>query len=194
MRLPNVIAVCAPSRRSGKGTISDVLINEFGYTEYMFAGPIKVMWTALCMVVGMDKDTVNRTLFGDLKEVPMEQLGGMSLRSFAESIGTKWGRDMISPTLWVNIGSYAIWSMLDKGKRVVVSDARYPNEANLVRDMGGVVVNVIRPVENGGLEPTLASEGHLRDYRFDATFVNDSTVVDLQAVVRNWMREENVLA
>lgn len=186
MDYPNVIAVAAPSRRSGKGTISSLLVREYGYTPFSFARPIKTMFLALCMDTGVDPKLYPRILDGDLKETPV--VGPLSLRNFAEGVGTDWGRKMISPDIWVDIAREKIARLLATGKRLVMDDVRYPNEADLARQHGGQVWSVVRPVCNGGVEPTLASEGHLKDYQFDTNFSNAGDVEDLETWVRVIMR------
>ena len=182
--LPNVVCVSAPSRFSGKGTVAHVLIREMRYVQFNYALPLKTMWTALCMINGLDKPTIERTLTGDLKETPMSALAGLSLRTFAEGVGTTWGRNMVHHDLWVDMARPRLKALLAEGKRIVIEDARFKNECELARELGGRVVNVIRPVFNGGVEPTLASEGHLKDYDFDWTFTNTGTIADLQSQVR----------
>ena len=186
MGYPNVIAVTSPSRRSGKGTISNLLVREYGYTEFSFALPIKTMFIALLMYAEVPQAIYPRILDGDLKETPV--LAGLSLRNFAEGVGTKWGREMHDPEVWVKIGEQKLDKMLAKGHRVVISDGRFWNECNLARERGGEVWSVERPVENGGLAPTLASEGHLKDYPFDVRFYNSCTVADLEDSVREAMK------
>jgi hypothetical protein len=187
MDCPRVIAVTAPSRRSGKGTITDVLVGEYGYTELMFAMPLKVMYIALLMYQGVDQAHYPKILDGYLKETPMDEVGGLSLRTFAEGVGTDWGRKMVDPFLWVNMAKFKIKKMLDLGHRLVLSDVRFANECDIARQHGGQVWSVVRPTENGGHEPTLSSEGHLKFYTFDAVFANAGTVDDLKDHVRGYM-------
>ena len=187
MDYPRIIAVTAPSRRSGKGTITDVLVGEYGYTELMFAMPLKVMYIALLMYQGVDQAHYPKILDGYLKETPMEEVGGLSLRTFAEGVGTDWGRDMIDKNLWVNMAKFKVSKMLDLGHRLVLSDVRFANECDIARQHGGQVWSVTRPVYNGGKEATLSSEGHLTSYQFDALFFNGGTVDELKDHVRTCM-------
>ena len=190
--LPPIVCVSAPSRFSGKGTVADVLIREYHYVQFNFATPIKTMWTALCMVQGMDNDTIGQTLIGKLKETPMDLCGGLSLRSFAEGVGTTWARNMVDDNIWVNMARPKLKAMLAKGQRIVIEDARFPNECDLARELGGEVVNVKRPVFNGGVLPSLASEGHLAGYNFDWTFENTGSIQELQKQVRWWLAPINL--
>jgi hypothetical protein len=187
MSLPRIIAVTAPSRRSGKGTISSLLVREYGYTEFAFAMGLKTTFIALCMYQGIDQKLYPRILDGDLKETPFQEIGGLSLRTYCEGVGTDWGRNMVRQTLWTDMAQQKIDKMLSLGHNLVLSDARFVNECDIARERDGEVWSVERPIENGGLAPTLASEGHLKDYPFDAMFVNSVDVPYLEGVVRLYM-------
>jgi hypothetical protein len=139
------------------------------------------------MYQGVPQALYPRILDGDLKETPLPQVGGLSLRSYCEGVGTKWGREMVREDLWLDMARTKVDAMLDKGQRVVISDARFVNECSLARERGGEVWSVVRPVDNGGLLPTLASEGHLKDYEFDGVFANIGDVSDLEHLVRFYM-------
>ena len=67
-----------------------------------------------------------------------------------------------------------------------------PNECDLARELGGLVVSVKRPVFNGGVLPSLASEGHLAGYNFDWTFENTGSISELQKQVRWWLAPTNL--
>lgn len=187
MNLPPVIAVTAPSRRSGKGTITNVLVREYGYTEIMFAMPIKCMFIALCMYQGVPQEHLPKILDGYLKETPLDECGGLSLRTFAEGVGTDWGRKLIDENLWVSMAHYKVVKQIELGHRIVFSDVRFPNECDVARNLDGLVWEVVRPESNGGLLATLSSEGHLTHYPMDKTFANDGTVADLEDKVRDVM-------
>jgi hypothetical protein len=188
-RLPRVIAVGAPCRRSGKGTIANVLVNEYGYTLFQFAFPIKAMFATLCMTCGIPATSLPDILGGDRKEEELPEVGGLSLRHFAEGVGTLWGRQMFDDELWVNIGSRRIANLLAEGKRVVIEDARFENEIDVAYAFSGCAVYVVRPGSNGGFLPSLASEGHLTNAVFSHQFDNDGTVSDLEQQVRSWVNQ-----
>jgi hypothetical protein len=59
-----------------------------------------------------------------------------------QSLGTNWGRDMIGPTLWTGLWYATVSDVLDHGGRVVCDDCRFPNEAEVVRNIGGFVVRL----------------------------------------------------
>lgn len=184
--LPSIIAVTAPCRYSGKGTVADVLASRFGYLQFNYALPIKTMFVTLLMYAGVDQDLYPRILDGDMKEMLIPGVG-LSLRQFAEGVGTTWGRNMVHPNLWIDLARPKIQKLLDRGVRLVIQDARFPNECDLVKCLGGKIVRVVRPVYNGGLRPSLASEGHLENYQVDFIFANEGSIESLQEKVTDWM-------
>lgn len=62
---------------------------------------------------------------------------------------------------------------------IVVPDVRFHNEADLVRELGGKVIRVTRPLAD---EDRHASEIEMDSYNFDTVVHNNGTVEDLEAV------------
>jgi hypothetical protein len=187
MSLPKIIGIYSPVRQSGKSTAAGVLSDGFGYKTFKYAAPLYAMWQALCDDAMLPHDVYVRSL-SDLKEAPLAQVG-MSFRQFAETIGTKWGRNMISPTLWVDIARVKMQTMLANDQKIVVDDMRFGNEFDLVKSLGGSCIKVIRPIWNGGIElnAPLPSEGHLAAHPFDMVFANDRDAESLKEKVRDWL-------
>lgn len=131
-------------KRSGKDTAAGVL-EAFGFKRLAFAGPIKAMIGALLEYQGVDDETIYRMLEGDLKEVPTPYLGGRTPRYAMQKLGTEWGREMMCDTIWVDI----LRRVARFFKRVVVSDVRFPNEVEALKEDGGIIYRVNRP----GLPP-----------------------------------------
>lgn len=59
-----------------------------------------------------------------------------------QTVGTEWGHDMIHRDLWVKVVEQKIRQVRREGATgVVVSDVRFDNEADFIRDWhGGAVV------------------------------------------------------
>jgi hypothetical protein len=164
-----------------------MICDGMGYQTFKYAAPLYAMWQALCDDAMVPHAVYVRTL-GDLKETPIAQVG-MSFRTFAETIGTKWGRAMISDTLWVDIARVKMAKLLEDGRRLVVDDMRFGNEFDLVKSLGGKCIKIVRPIWNGGLalDAPLPSEGHLASYPFDFIAANDSDEESLKGKVRDWL-------
>lgn len=134
---------------SGKSTAAAHLVNRRGFTRVRFAGPLKAMMAAL----GCTPEEID----GSKKELPCDLLGGKTPRHAMQTIGTEWGRDLISPDLWIRAWQAAL-AKVPADVPVVVDDCRFPNEADAVIAAGGLVVRIERP--GAGTASVHASEGY----------------------------------
>lgn len=158
---------------SGKSEASKFLVEKHGFKKGKFAGALKEMTRAFLRYRGVDDETIERMIEGDLKEVPSEKLGGRSPRYFMIHIGTEFGRDLIHPDLWVETEMDHVKDWPD----VVFDDVRFANEAAAIHKRGGIVVRILpatpRQVVNH------ISEAMNLD--FDITIKNDGTITDLHS-------------
>lgn len=145
-RLPPVIALTGLAG-SGKSTASTYLVEKHGYQLVKFAGPLKDMLRA----IGLSEAQIE----GELKEEPCEWLQGATPRHAMQTLGTQWGRDCIGAGLWTELWVRRVQLILAAGGRVVVDDCRFPNEADEVRKLGGVVWQL---VGRGGIAGSHESE------------------------------------
>jgi len=95
-----------------------------------FADPLRRM---MAQLIPMDAMTDPAQ-----KEQPVEWLGGKSPRQLLQSLGTDWGRDMVSATIWIDAMRRLISEQ--SSDVIIIDDCRFDNEAQMVRDMGGVVI------------------------------------------------------
>ena len=98
-------------------------------------------------------------VYGD-KETIIPELG-VSARHMMQTLGTEWGRACIHPDFWVMIARAKTQRTMNDGGSVVIDDVLFPNEATMIRDLGGELWRIERPgiAYNGGHE----SEGGLED-------------------------------
>ena len=130
---------------SGKTTAARALQDIHDWQRVSFAGPLKRMAEACGMTLS--------EMAGDLKETPRAWLCGKTPRQFLQFIGTEFGRDMIGPDFWVNcwrnqVDRLVLEALADlalEGLRIVADDVRFPNEAAMIRSLGGIVVRIDRP-------------------------------------------------
>lgn len=97
----------------------------------------------------------------------------MTYREFLQTLGTEAIRDSIHPNAWVN----ALMADYTPDDHWVVTDVRFPNEANAIKEVGGVIVRINRPSKppvNKHL-----SEIALDQWEFDYHVENDKDIVDL---------------
>ena len=135
-------------------------LTQKGYYPVKFAGPLKNMLRAL----GLNE----REIEGDLKFEPCALLGGKTPRWAMQSLGTEWGRNMIDKDLWLTAARHSIEVMLPFHP-VVVDDLRFPNEAVLIRQLGGKIVRLYG--KDAGLDQSHESEKY--DLPCDVEIFND---------------------
>ena len=73
-------------------------------------------------------------------------------------------------------------ALINRGPGMVVCDVRYDNEAEWVRNLGGLVIHVERP-DASAVNPH-SSESGVTKLPGDMTIVNTGTLGDLQLIVR----------
>lgn len=151
---------------SGKSTAAAAL-EEAGFTRVRFAGPLKAMMTAFYTNCALDPWEIDARIEGERKQTPDPLLGGKTPREAMQTLGTEWGRDTLWPDLWVNAWRERVQRLLDMGISVVCEDCRFPNEAETIRALGGVVVGVYG---RGGIGTEHASERF--DFKPDAELWN----------------------
>lgn len=152
----------------------DPLVPVSGWRRWLPWGPRVERLSALIARVG----------WGGYKEVPG---AGDEVRALLQRLGTDAGRALLGEDVWVD----ATLNRPVTGEGLVLTDCRFPNEAEAVRERGGAVVRVERP----GVGPVNShiSETALDDYDgFAARLANDGTLADLDAQVlaaRRWVLE-----
>lgn len=127
---------------AGKSTVARMLSADYAFTELALAEPILDMLCALFATAGIDGAwAVERSL----KEQPTQL--GYSYRHLAQTLGTEWGRHL-HPDFWLRVLALRLQSAELATENIVVSDIRFPNEADFITARGGVIVRVLRrPLE-----------------------------------------------
>lgn len=171
-----VVAFCGYAG-SGKSTAADCLARLYGYRRLRFAGPLKAMLRAFYVEAGIPPAIVDARIEGPRKEVPDLLLGGKSPRYAMQTLGTEWGRELLSPDIWTNVLS----RRLSDGTRSVIEDCRFANEAAVIRRHGGLIIRIDRP----GCEPQGDHVSETLPIEPDATIVNDGSIDELTARLRH---------
>lgn len=110
-------------------------------------------------------------------------------RRFLQRLGVAM-RDA-QPGIWVHIGMAKAAEIRADGRHVVITDVRFEDEAQAIRDAGGLVVRIDRP---GGTAD--GDGGHVSEQverlDVDVIILNDATVTDLDAKIgriAEWLPE-----
>jgi hypothetical protein len=95
------------------------------------------------------------------------------VRRLLQVLGTDFGRKMLGEDVWVKM----IMDKLNYEDRVVISDVRFPNEAEAIRKLGGSVWRINR--RNHSAVNGHPSEHAMDNYMFNHVIYNDGTLDDL---------------
>lgn len=153
--------------RCGKTTVANYLHERYGLDHYSFAGPLK---QGLQVMLGLSDEHTE----GELKELPLPQFGGKSPRQLMQTLGTEWGRSLVDNQIWLTCAQGRLQSAT---QGLVIADVRFENEAQWIRDNGGVVVHIQRP--GAATVSAHASEAGVAIAEGDVLVVNDGSLVDL---------------
>lgn len=168
-------------KRSGKDTFAQALVDQ-GFELVRFADPLKEMLRTMYRCAGLNDETIERKIEGDLKEEPCSILLGKTPRHAMQTLGTEW-RDLIDRDLWTSIwlGKAAV------GNPMVVPDVRFHHEAMVIRRMGGTIVRIWRPGQS--MADFHVSETEMMSIKPDHVIENDGTIEELQAKVKDILNE-----
>jgi hypothetical protein len=116
------------------------------------------------------------------KERPIEWLG-KSPRQMLQSLGTEWGRETVAQDIWLQLCRRRINQLREQGiSMVVVADVRFENEATMIREAGGRICHVRRPMADSA-DVEHKSEAGIQMLDGDVLVVNDGTIEDLRRKV-----------
>lgn len=169
--IPRLIGITGKAG-AGKDTFADALVSQRGATKYNFALPIK---QALNAMFGWEMAQWDDRHW---KEAPIAWLG-KSPRQCAQTLGTEWGRELITPDLWTLIAMERFRSHNEFNPTLpfVIADVRFDNEADHIHARGGVVLEAVRP----GITSVHAhvSEKGVSPDKIDYVVYNDMGIRDL---------------
>lgn len=174
-----LIALCADAPCAGKSEVAKYLCQTHGFQLIKFAGPLKNMTRSFLASLGFNDEDIEDRVEGALKEVRIPGVG-VSTRQIMQTLGTEWGRECISPSLWTDITRSRLYPLLAAGEKIVIDDLRFRNEYNLVLGLRGSTFKVQRrSVQYLG---THASEGELKN--IDLPVIdNKGTLADLHSTL-----------
>jgi len=151
----------AGRKQSGKTTLGASLATAYGLEHISFAAPMRKFVAEL---LGGSVGELELA-----KETPIAWLDGVTPRRMLQTLGTEWGRDLVHSELWVRIALRKAAMAVG----AVVSDVRFPNEAQAIRGLGGVVIRLNR--SSATADDNHPSEKPLEDRLIDFEIENNGT-------------------
>lgn len=200
-------------KRSGKDTVANFIGYNFihqlgeGWERKSFAAPLKQLMTdstGVDFFSDEDKETIQefkidsrllvnylgftyyhhtfkafRNEYPNCKTEDNVLYVESSKRKLLQFVGTDIARNLCGTNFWVD--------KLDSSgcSNIVVTDVRFPNEADKIRELGGFIITVERP----GLESTDTHISEQLPCVGDYTIVNDGTLDDLATKVEELFNE-----
>lgn len=170
--------------RSGKDTVADYLVKEHDFVKLGMSDALADALYVLNPVIWYRSDAVhyqwivNKLGYVVAKTVP-------EVRRLLQVLGTEVGRNMISPTVWVDITQARINALTAAGKRVVITGIRYQNELDMIHALSGVAWWVDRPEVNTG--STHSSETSVTGDDFDAVIENTCSISTVYKITEDWL-------
>lgn len=165
----------AGRKGSGKDTCAAVLVKEQHYERFAFADCMKTICKDLF-------DLTDDQLHGDSKDTADERFGH-SPRQLLQMFGADFIRDMVSKDFWIQKFSRFMSRRLDDDPPVVVSDVRYQNEVDAIRQWGGKVYLIRR--DSAGSTDTHGSEDVERLQGITAVIHNSWGIGEIQEIAYN---------
>jgi len=158
---------------SGKDTAAQALLRRGTWDHINFADKLK----EVCKIAyGL---TPNEMKDPKLKQKQLDRWPFKSPRELMQEIAQIW-RDRY-PEIWV-IGWYRTIKLnriyrADEG--VVVTDLRYPNEVEVLRDKKAIIIKIVRPDLEDDEFSSHESESYFDQIEADITITNDGTIESL---------------
>lgn len=165
---------------SGKDTCASYLTNvilkwkgpNYIINKFAFADSLK----DICMnYLGLSK----HECYDQEGKEAFNEFWGMTNREILQRVGTEAMRNGFHPDVWAKITELKIKESVDNGEFFIVTDVRFPNEAETIRKHGGIIVEVIRPdIGFNGIE-SHASEQRLDGKLVDRQVLNNGDLDNL---------------
>ena len=175
MARPPVIGITGVAR-SGKDTVANMIIARCGGYRYSFADPMRRMLAA-----GLNIDMGDPYWIAN-KETVIPAIG-KSPRQLMQTLGTEWGRQLVSPDLWVTLAKATLQR---NGPGMVIPDIRFESEADWVRSIGGRIYRLGRA--NAHSVSTHVSEDGITTDPLDTAIANNGSLKDLHELIGELFR------
>ncbi len=199
---------------SGKGTVSDYLVDEYGFEKISFADKLK---DAVAELFSWDRDMlegdshISRQWREQVDQFWTQETGReITPRLVLQEFGTDCMRNGFYDGIWVSMVKQKIIN--NPTKEFVIPDVRFRNEQNVIRDLGGEIWQVKRGTDpewfgqaildnQTGSDLMSAYDIHASEYKwidtnnhFNAILYNDGTIQDLKSQVEGHLVSSEPLA
>ena len=185
--------------KSGKTTLANILVNEYGFVKLSFADALRELSKILFGVdtswktndpwsvtfgymdsvnwlfsVIKNADSVKQSFINKIKKATTKD---EAYRITLEVLGTDIFRNLVLDDFWCATTAFAVIKNAALGKNVVIDDMRFPDEYELLNNLNSIFIQIIAPFEEPVGEH--CSQKHVSDFKEDYTINNNGTKKDL---------------
>jgi len=158
---------------SGKSVLSKALQGQFGYYPMSFSAGLKKMIYTL--------PHLSEEKFADREwKEKVHPFYGKSPREMMQTLGTEWARNLIHPDIWVWVAAQKVENKFTVTRNIcnyIFDDVRFENEAEWIRNTGGLIV-VLRRDETPEVREH-SSEAGINTNIMDYVVRNNRSIEDL---------------
>lgn len=148
---------------SGKDTVGQFLIDSYSFQKDSFAKPLK---DAVAAIFGWSREMmegqshVSRQWREQEDQYWSEILEkAVTPRWAMQYLGTNIIREHLHPDIWVLSMKRRVQDKLSNKQKIVITDCRFPNEIQALRDLGGIIIRVVRGNEPEWVEDARLANG-----------------------------------
>jgi hypothetical protein len=163
----------AGKKQHGKDTVARIIQSvRRDYKITGFAEPIRQIGTILGFT--------EHQMVTDKNDIHPQW--DMSWRRAAQKIGTDLFREQFDQQTWIKLAV----AQMRRYDNIIFTDVRFDNEAQTIRDLCGLVIQVVRPSMDD-VDTHVSERGVSSEY-FDAIVYNDGNLVQLKKKTMAIMR------
>ena len=167
---------------SGKDTVANYMVNNYNYTKLSFGNVLK---DVVSCIFGwprhlLEGDTKESREFREKEDKWWSTHLKIKItpRIALQKIGTDVFRMHFHPDIWLLI----LKKQITKYDKIVVTDIRFLNEYNMIKNMGGTIIKISR---NEQIKDTHLSENILDNIQFKYEIDNNGTIKELHQKINN---------
>ena len=187
-----IIGLCG-AQSSGKDTVANILISEYGFVKLTFASTLKDVVAILFswprdLLEGLTEESrLWRETVDDFWSSKLS-IPSFTPRKALQMIGTDLFRIHFNNDIWINIIENKIGAMLknNPNTNIVISDCRFANEFSLIKQFpDSHIIMILREKNNSINKSAHLSETEWVNYNFDTILQNDNSIDDLKSNLKS---------
>lgn len=193
--MTKIVGICGLAFH-GKDTAAKALVDQMGYTKLSFADPIREAMLELNPIVVTGRNKQRSELGGEYDVYLLDYLTnvvasqgwdsakkGDMVRRQLQVFGTEICRNLFGHDCWVKVMERRVEALFagDSTAKVVIPDTRFANEAEYIKNNGGLLIYVRRNIDT----PRMSHSSESLEAAKMADFVidNNGSVADLHEKV-----------